>query len=294
MLLRISTCLCLLQLLTAEKTRLHMDGFIVGGNYSIIEDFPHVAFLHIKCKKVGATYCGASIINQAILLTAAHCLHTCTNKQNFSIKAYTGSVKKYKGDKYEVVGFQVHEQYIHKNFSNDIAMLVLKENLKFGKGVQKISLMRNVPQYKIAEIAGWGWIDDQNTKTDLLKFTSQVIMSNEECLKKLPGIPPGTICGYNPDGSHPQRGDSGSALVIQKHIQIGLASFFKRNYSNKTLIYTNVTYFYDWIDKTAKNMFCQFDKNSKRGLPDNCNCNCNCNCNNTINENKKAKKMKYG
>ncbi|XP_063530032.1 hypodermin-A-like [Cydia strobilella] len=286
MLLRIITSLCLLKLTTA-KPSLHMDGFIVGGNYSIIEDFPHVAFLHIKCKKIGATYCGASIVNQVLLLTAAHCLHTCTDKHNFYIRAYTGSVKKYKGKENKVVGFQVHEQYIHKNFTNDIAMLILEENLKFGKGVQKISLIKQLPGYKIAEIAGWGWIDDQNTKTDLLKFTSQEIISNEECLKILPGIPPGTICGYNPDGSHPQRGDSGSALVINKHVQIGIASFFKRNFSNTTLIYTNATYFYDWIKKTAKSMFCQFKNNEK--FPDNCICNCDCNCNKTINENKKAR-----
>ncbi|XP_047987893.1 mast cell protease 1A-like [Leguminivora glycinivorella] len=281
MLIRILTCLCILNLTVTKRAKDVMDPFIVGGNFSIIEDFPHVAFLHIKCKKVGATYCGASIVNQVILLTAAHCLHSCSDKHNFSIRAYTGSVQKYKGRKNIVVGFKVHENYIHKNFTNDVAMLVVKDNIRFGKAVQKITLMKQLPEYKIAEIAGWGWIDDQSTKTDLLKFTSQEILSNEECLKKIPGIPPGTICGHNPSGSHPQRGDSGSALLIHKHIQIGIASFFKRNLSNKTLIYTYVPYFYDWIDSTAKDLFCQHKhmKIKEKEIPHICNCSCNHNVN---------------
>ncbi|CAK1583415.1 unnamed protein product [Parnassius mnemosyne] len=48
---------------------------IVNGEYAKIENFPHSVFLYMDCIKKWR--CGSSILNQKILLTAAHCLEFC-------------------------------------------------------------------------------------------------------------------------------------------------------------------------------------------------------------------------
>lgn len=65
-----------------------MEGFIVGGDYAQIDFFPHSVFLTAECKD-DSWICGSSVINQKVLLTAAHCLYGC--KKKFTVDAYAGN-----------------------------------------------------------------------------------------------------------------------------------------------------------------------------------------------------------
>lgn len=65
-----------------------MEPYVVGGDYANIDQFPHSVYLYAE-NNGEAWICGASILNQMILLTAAHCLVDCLN--DWSIKAYAGS-----------------------------------------------------------------------------------------------------------------------------------------------------------------------------------------------------------
>lgn len=51
------------------------------------------------------------------------------------------------------------------------------------------------------------------------------------------------------------RGDSGSALIINKYVQIGIVSYKTADYS--LVVYTNVSYFYNWIKRAALKLFCR-------------------------------------
>lgn len=64
-----------------------MEPYVVGGDFTDIAHFPHSVFLDINCMSNG-WICGSSILNQRILLTAAHCVFAC--KRDWQIDGYAG------------------------------------------------------------------------------------------------------------------------------------------------------------------------------------------------------------
>jgi trypsin len=150
------TLLILKLVTTAKSTKTQLTGHIVGGEFSRIENFPYSAHLTINCGG-SSSACGASILNQVLLLTAAHCVFKC--KDEFKIKAYTGSVYRHKGFVNYVAHLIIHEEYNAHTKANDIAVLKLEKPLTFGPKVKRIALVKEPPDYESAVIAGWGWID---------------------------------------------------------------------------------------------------------------------------------------
>lgn len=63
-----------------------MEPFIVDGVSARIEDYPHSVYLEVRCKI--QWICGASILNQNILLTAGHCLYSCILNSKYNHKVY--------------------------------------------------------------------------------------------------------------------------------------------------------------------------------------------------------------
>lgn len=138
----------------------NFEGFIVEGRRAKIEDFPHSVFLYIECY-IGytTTYaCSASIINQVILLTAAHCLIQCQVDSTFLV-AYVGDCVAGGGSAYPNDNYKLHEKYDEDEISNDIALVKLNGEIKFEINVRRVSLMRDSPYEKYAKVAGWGYTD---------------------------------------------------------------------------------------------------------------------------------------
>lgn len=132
------------------------EGFIVGGNYAKIQDFPHSAFLAIRCRKeyFEDFTCGSSILNQWILLTAAHCLEAC--QTGTKIIASVGSAKKTKGTFYSVGKFANHKKYDGDIMKNDISVVMLANSLTFSNTVKRIQLTQDGIYNEPAMLAGWG------------------------------------------------------------------------------------------------------------------------------------------
>lgn len=139
-----------------------LEGKIVGGENANITDFPYSALLAIKCKienriEEGSWTCGASIVNQELLLTAAHCLFECL--PNSWVLVSVGHVHMNKGYKNTVCSFLVHEEFNYYTERNDIAMVKLKNALSFNSSVSRVALMKHPPYNEKAKVAGWGMID---------------------------------------------------------------------------------------------------------------------------------------
>ncbi|XP_063530033.1 trypsin alpha-like [Cydia strobilella] len=235
-----------------------MTGHIVGGFLSKIESFPFVVYISKSCNLYRNSSCGASILNQVILLTAAHCFKNC---DPFTINAYSGSIRKYSGFENKVISYKRHEDYHPNSHNNDIALLRLETELIFVRSVKRIILMKYPPNNTLAVVAGWGWTDSQGTRGDVLKHTPQLVLDRETCASHLGNteIPMGMICGTDTEGDgYPEKGDSGSPLVINNNIQIGIVSFKRRRFTNHTIAYTHVPYFYDWIVENAKELYCKY------------------------------------
>ncbi|CAK1583420.1 unnamed protein product [Parnassius mnemosyne] len=226
--------------------RRHVQPLIINGEDAKIEDFPHSVYIYMDCSDIWT--CGSSILNQKILLTAAHCLihvklckgqlHAFAGHENIHKAVVTRRGK----------SILFHENYDRKPYlRNDIGLIFLEESLPLGNTMKRVVLTKQNSVGLTAMIAGWGIINDETKEgTFILKSATQVVRDIRTC--HLWGLRPGLMCAgsTNIDLPRPTQGDSGSALVVEKHKQIGLVSF--RYPSHPGLIfYTNTSYFYDWI-----------------------------------------------
>lgn len=155
----VAQCVSILGLLTFVKGD-KMEPFIVGGSYAKIEDFAHAAFLAISCDRDTGTEhfsCGASVVNQVIILTAAHCLEDCLATS--SVLVAVGVVNKRGPFTNEVSHFVIHPQYDSEQVTNDIALAALTEPLKLNRRVKRVVIMEDPPYQEISSVAGWGVVD---------------------------------------------------------------------------------------------------------------------------------------
>ncbi|XP_063529588.1 trypsin epsilon-like [Cydia strobilella] len=234
------------------STQSNMSANVVSGTYSKITQFPHSAFLAIHIYT-----CGASILNQALLLTAAHCVYEHTDPEKYI--AFVGHNVRQKGRKFGVLNFRIHENYHSKHIWNDIALLRLKKDLKFGRNVARVLLVPDPPYDERASVAGWGVTEVGGSSiSDFLMHVRQKVYKRKACaLIGLKRVPRGTICGeHKHKKGHPEEGDSGSALVVRGYIQIGIVSFNRPDVSTTNTVYTDTGYFYKWIKENARKLYC--------------------------------------
>ncbi|XP_068619388.1 chymotrypsin-like [Battus philenor] len=229
-----------------------MEPYVVGGDYTTISYFPHSVFLNIEC---GSSWiCGSSILNQMILLTAAHCVSDCNRQWN--IEGYAGHEDLSKVVVMRPVKkFVIHEQYNERSMINDIGLLCLDNELPLGKYIQRVTIKRS-HTYELASVAGWGVINRlTNTETMVLKRAKQRLMTRRSCAR-YGYLDKGMMCARSPEkNTSPASGDSGSALITKDMQQIGLVSFIFSEYPN-TPIYTNVSYYYNWIKRNSRKLHC--------------------------------------
>ncbi|XP_063359009.1 trypsin-like [Cydia amplana] len=237
------------------------EGFIVGGAVvQSIKKFPHVAFLNLEVPDSKLQFiCGSSILNQLILLTAAHCLDGITKGT-----ASVGNVNRENGTLYRIASFRLHDKWVTNDLVNnndDIALCKLKKPLVLGSNVKRVVLMKDPPITGTADLAGWGATDEKSfTESIQLKHTKQKLWTHKQCRKILRQLPKGAICGGESGArqNFASKGDSGSGLLIDNKIIVGLVSYKDVSVSRSLVICTDVPYYYDWILSTSERLACSF------------------------------------
>ncbi|CAH2104249.1 unnamed protein product [Euphydryas editha] len=233
-----------------------MEPRVVDGERSDIKRHPYSAFIMIS-ESGSAFICGASIVNQKLLLTAAHCFEDLN--ENSVGTASIGHTDKRKGFVINISTVKIHPKYDSRKIVNDIALAGLERSVKFSDVVKRVALAyAKPPKNTLAVLAGWGIINEKPIQsTNILHETHQKVWARKDCVRFLKKIPQGTFCGGDPShGGYAALGDSGSPLVINNYLQIGLVSFKKIHISTSIIIYTDIPFFYDWIAKNAGSVYC--------------------------------------
>ncbi|XP_022835237.1 trypsin delta/gamma-like protein CG30031 [Spodoptera litura] len=250
-----------LTLLSLKAVESNMEGFVVGGIVPVITKFPHSVFLKVKCneknkEKTKYWSCGGSVLNQKIILTAAHCMYGCDSTSTFNVNM--GHVNKDKGFSSMVRKHIIHKAFKINNASNDIGLAFIKGTIEFNSNIKRIAIVESPPYFEKSQIAGWGFIDEiTNKEDDFLRYIDQYVWKRDACLKVLKQMPHGTICARSEDEeSYSSGGDSGSALVVRDYIQIGIVSYKDLTYSRSVVVYTDTGYFYNWIKENARTLYC--------------------------------------
>lgn len=136
--------------------RAEIEGFIVGGEITSSEKNPHAAFLSMKCNHTHWN-CGSSILNQDMVITAAHCVYRC--KGDCHISVFVGHTERKRGIVRTVDDFIYHEKFTQFFNYGDIAVLKMSSPLQFSSIVRRVAIVKDPPYSEPARFAGWGLID---------------------------------------------------------------------------------------------------------------------------------------
>ncbi|TRY87416.1 hypothetical protein DNTS_013896 [Danionella cerebrum] len=238
-----------------------ISGRIVGGKNSDDGEWPWQVSLHIKT--IGHV-CGATIINNLWLVTAAHCVQDDEEfqfSQPDQWKVYLGlhnQEETSKSTERHVKRIIPHPKYNHSNYDNDIALMELDSPVTLSKKIWPVCLpeaTHDFPTGKSVWITGWGKLRaESDALPSVLQKAEVRIINSAVCNTLLAhGITPRMICaGVLTGGVDACQGDSGGPMTsIESNGHMFLAGVVSWGEGcgrrNKPGVYTRVTEYRSWI-----------------------------------------------
>ncbi|PSN49651.1 hypothetical protein C0J52_14792 [Blattella germanica] len=196
-----------------QRPRPRLDGRIVGGVDGDISDIPY----QISFKYYGSHRCGASLIRNDWVVTAAHCLDGVNYRE---IQFSAGSSDVTAGQVRNSDGFVAHPQYDYYTIDYDIGVVHISEPFNYGPGILTISLAKIEPSAgQVAKVSGWGTTSSGGTTLPTqLQVVEVPIVDRQQCndaYSEYGGITENMICaGLEEGGKDACQGDSGGPLVV--------------------------------------------------------------------------------
>ncbi|KAM4610158.1 suppressor of tumorigenicity 14 protein homolog [Polymixia lowei] len=247
-------------------TRPYRSSRIVGGQVSREGEWPWQVSLHIR----GTGHvCGASVLNQRWLITAAHCVQD-NGKNQYSRadlwEALLGLHIQSQTNKWtvkrNVKQIIPHPGYKPQTYENDLALMELDTPVTLNQNIWPICLptaTHDFPAGKAAWITGWGATREGGFAAAILQKAEVRIINQTVCAGLMEGqITDRMLCaGVLKGGVDACQGDSGGPLSVTgpsgRVFLAGVVSWgdgcARRN---KPGVYTRVTKYTGWIkEKTG-------------------------------------------
>ncbi|KAM4811154.1 transmembrane protease serine 11F [Urocitellus parryii] len=227
---------------------------IVQGRETAMEgEWPWQASLQL----IGAGHqCGASLISNTWLLTAAHCFRR--NKDPSQWIVTFGTTITPPAVKRSVGKIILHENYHRETNENDIALAQLTTRVEFSNIVQRVCLpdsSMKLPPKTSVFVTGFGSIVDDGPTQNKLRQARVETIGTDVCNRKdvYDGlVTPGMLCaGFMEGKVDACKGDSGGPLVYDNRdiwYIVGIVSWGQScALPKKPGVYTRVTKYRDWI-----------------------------------------------
>jgi len=204
---------------------------IVGGSEATPHSYPWMAALFVD----DSWFCGATLISDEWVLTAAHCAHDASEMKvmlgahNVREAAEEGRLELITRD------FFTHEKYSQITLHNDLALVHLPEPVNFTNIIRPVCLPKHSESdehwaHEDCQASGWGKPTDSATSIspELREVTVDTI-TNIACALEYPTVVnKNIICISGKNGKSTCNGDSGGPLhLVQDGVfkQIGITSF---------------------------------------------------------------------
>ena len=236
---------------------------IINGKEATEGNWPFMAALVSRnVSAYDGQFCGASFIGERYVLTAAHCVEGNGREDlDVVIGVSNLSASQAAQHRYAVDNIYVHEYYNSAATGNDIAIIELVE--KPAESVVNLVdgyVRGNLNDGQMLTVMGWGdqdASDGYSSKSEL--YQVNVPLVNQYQCNTVPysgysSIGSDAFCaGYSDGGYDSCQGDSGGPIVVSTngvYEQLGIVSWGKGcAEANAYGVYTNISYFDDWIDE---------------------------------------------
>lgn len=161
---------------------------------------------HVQLRDGVHYKCGASIIGDQWILTAAQCVQ---EEGNYTIVAGATMLDN-DGIAYAIERIVSHPSYDYDIFmaDYDFAVIKLREKLSFSDKIQPVKMFEVgdvIGNDRITMVAGWGLTENPDESRDILRAVKVTVVSQEQCIEAYSGMPlkitPRMICaGFYDEG----------------------------------------------------------------------------------------------
>ncbi|KAG9480641.1 hypothetical protein GDO78_012221 [Eleutherodactylus coqui] len=209
----------------------------------------------------GIHRCGASLINNTWLVSAAHCFETDNRPNMWTVVLGKTSSTPQHGLK--VKRIITYQPYFSEAHQNDIALVQLLDPVNFNQNIRPVCLpsaSENFADDKSCYVTGWGALKEDGSLSSVLQQAELKIIPPTLCSSShVYGyhIKPSMICaGYIDGKTDSCQGDSGGPLVaLQSNNRWSLLGIVSFGYGcalpMKPGVYSKVTYFRSWITQRS-------------------------------------------
>lgn len=238
---------------------------IVGGQNADVGEWPWQVSLHFKSD---GHVCGASIISNKWLLSAAHCFiqpNAPDYKETSNWRTFSGLRDQHSPDRSAIQERTLktiitHPNYNQMSYDYDISLLELSQPLNFTNTVHPICLPAPSHVFSAGSscfVTGWGTLREGGSVAQILQKAEVKVINDTICNMVTENqVTSRMMCsGYLSGGIDACQGDSGGPLVcrsdVGKWFQAGIVSWGEGcAQRNKPGVYTRVTKLRDWIHDT--------------------------------------------
>uniref|UniRef100_A0A3P8ZAH8 coagulation factor Xa n=1 Tax=Esox lucius TaxID=8010 RepID=A0A3P8ZAH8_ESOLU len=219
-------------------------------------------------------FCGGTILNKYFILTAAHCMNQ-TRSFYVVLGEFDTEVKEGREAVHQVEQVFIHKAYISATYHNDIALIMLREPIKFTQYILPACL----PDANFAEnvlmkqpdgmVSGFGRVGETKQPSTLLLRLSVPYVPRATCLQSSAHkISNRMFCaGYDKEKKDACQGDSGGPHVTrykETWFVTGVVSWGEGcAREGKYGIYTQVSKYIEWI-RTVMGRFKKDGRKRKR------------------------------
>ncbi|MFC0118398.1 serine protease [Pseudoalteromonas xiamenensis] len=234
---------------------------IVGGEVTLDGERPWMVSLQFQERH----FCGASLISDQWVLTAAHCVEDIKKSELSQMRVQFDftNLASGKGKVAKIEDIYIHEDY-KMGKPTDVALIKLTQPVSNGVFVSLAtpSTANLVKPGILATVSGWGAIASGGDGSEQLLKVSIPLVSNEVCNSSVAyngRISSTELCAGLEKGEKDScQGDSGGPLVIagpnNRPLQVGVVSWGDGcALPNKYGVYARVSSFSAWIDDVKSN-----------------------------------------
>jgi len=248
------------------KRQVGPKGRIVGGTQSSFGEWPWMVSLRQWKKNAFLHKCGAALLNEYWVITAAHCVEN-VSPTDLLLRLGEFDVSSEK-ETYPYLERRVqiiapHPQFDPRTFEYDLALLRFYEPIHYQRNIIPICIPDTNDTFvgRRGTVTGWGRLYEDGPLPDVIQHVDVPIITNQKCesmyrkagyIEDIPNI---FVCAGLAEGAKDScEGDSGGPLVLEDEDQrwnlVGIISWgIGCALPNQPGVYTRITAFAKWINQ---------------------------------------------